>query len=77
MFARVHRKPSLQQADRLPVSSYEEAVRRLVEVRADIALPDEAYDTAVQIVADIFWKADRLVRRDVRVAAREIGVRGW
>jgi hypothetical protein len=74
MFARVYRKPSVQQADRLPVSSYEEAVRRLVVIRADSALPDEAYDVAVQLVADIFWKADPIVRRDVRVAASEVGL---
>lgn len=75
MTGRVYRKPSLQQHDRLPVSSYEEAVRRLVCIRADEAVPDVAYDAAVEIVADIFWRADRAVRRDVMVAAREIGVR--
>ncbi len=75
MFARVYRKPSLQQADRLPVSSYEEAVRRLVEVRSRIGVSDEAYDLAIEIVADVFWKADRLVRRDVLVAARELGLK--
>lgn len=73
--ARVFRKPSLQQEDRLPVSSYEEAVRRLVEIRCDESLPDAAYDVAVKLVADIFWHHDNRVRRDVILAAREIGVR--
>lgn len=72
--ARVFRKPSLQQQDRLPISTYDEAVRRLVEIRCDETLPDEAYDTAVSMVADIFWQTDKRVRRDVVVEARKIGV---
>lgn len=71
--ARVYRKPSDQQYDRLPISSYDEAVRRLVELRVDETLPDEAYDVAVALVADIFWLADKRVRRDVIVAARDLG----
>lgn len=71
--ARVYRKPSDQQHDRLPISSYDEAVRRLVELRVDETLPDEAYDVAVALVADIFWLADKRVRRDVIVAARDVG----
>ena len=74
MVARVFRKPSLQQADRLPVSSYEEAVRRLVCVRCDDTVTDLAYDLAVNLVADIFWRADKRVRRDVLVSAKEMGV---
>lgn len=72
--ARVFRKPSLQQSDRLPVSTYDEAVRRLVQLRLDESLSDDAYDTAVTLVADIFWHSDLTVRRDVIVAAREIEV---
>lgn len=72
MLARVPRKPSLQQHDRLPVSSYEEAVQRLVEIRVDETLSDDAYDIAVCLVADIFWHSDTRVRRDVRVASNEL-----
>ncbi len=71
---RVPRKASLCQEDRLPVSTYEQAVRRLVQYRVDEAVSDDAYSLAVEIVSDVFWKSDRRVRRDVIVAAREIGV---
>lgn len=74
MLARVYRKPSLQQEDRLPVSSYEEAVRRLVQIRDYEAVTDEAYDLCVSLVADIFWIADKRVRRDVIAAAKLLGV---
>ena len=71
---RVFRKPSLQQEDRLPLSTYDEAVNRLVEYRADEVLTEDAYDIAVKLVSDIFWKTEKQVRRDVIVAARKIGV---
>lgn len=74
MLARVPRKASLQQIDRLPVSSYEEAIQRLVIIRCDKRLTDDAYDVAVELVADIFWQSDKKVRRDALLAAREIGV---
>lgn len=70
---RVFRKPSLQQQDRLPVSTYEEAVNRLVVLRYDETLDDFGYDAAVRLVADIFWKHDKAVRRDVMAANRQIG----
>lgn len=73
MISRVFRKPSLQQEDRLPIASYDEALNRLVQYRCDETLPDEAYDVAVSIVADIFWLNDTRVRRDVAVRARQIG----
>lgn len=72
MAQRVWRKPSLQQQDRLPVSSYDEAVRRLVMLRCDPDIFDATYDVAVNLVADIFWMTDTRVRRDVRVASREL-----
>ena len=72
--ARVYRKPSLQQEDRLPVGTYDQAIARLVTLRIDESLPDEAYDVAVTIVADIFWATDKRVRADVIKAARDIGV---
>lgn len=75
MAGRVYRKPSLQQQDRLPISTYEEALRRLVCIRCDAGVPDEAYDVGVEIVADIFWRADKRVRRDVIVTAKDMGVR--
>ncbi len=68
--ARVHTKPSLQQQDRLPVSTYEQAVNRLVQIRLDEGVTDDAYDLAVTIVADIFWISDKRLRRDVVVASR-------
>lgn len=74
MVARVHRKPSLQQEDRLPISSYEEAVRSLVFIRCDESVQDHAYDLVVKIVADIFWIHDAKVRRDVILAAKQLGV---
>ena len=75
--ARVFRKPSLQQEDRLPVSSYEEAVRALVFIRCDETVSDHAYDLVIKIVADIFWVNDNKLRRDVHVASREITGAAW
>lgn len=72
--SRVWRKASERQQDRLPVSSYEEAVRFLVTVRADATKSDEVYDALVEFAADIFWVTDKRVRRDVRVACNELGV---
>ncbi len=74
ILARVPRKPSLQQYDRLPISSYEEAVQHLVKIRCDEAFSDDAYDVAVNLIADIFWQSDKKVRRDALLSAREIGV---
>lgn len=71
--ARVHRKASLQQQDRLPVSTLDEATRRLVQIRIDPTVTDEAYDLCIKIVADIFWISDNRLRRDVAVAARKLG----
>ena len=74
ILARVPRKASVQQYDRLPVSSYEEAVQRHVEIRCDQTVTDDGYDVAVNLIADIFWQSDKKVRRDALVLAREIGV---
>jgi hypothetical protein len=73
--ARLYRKPSLQQEDRLPLGTYDQAIGRLLTIRADESLPDEAYHVAVTIVADIFWATDKRVRADVIKAAKEIGWR--
>lgn len=62
----------IRQADRQPVSTYYQAVWRLVALRADPELDDAGYDAAIKIVADVFWMDDRAVRRDVIKAAREI-----
>lgn len=72
--ARVFRHPSMTQQDRLPISTYDEAVRSLVAIRADETVTDGEYQMAVSIIADIFWRGDRQVRRDVILAARDIGV---
>ena len=77
IMARVFRKPSLQQQDRLPISSYEEAVRSLVFIRCDESVSDTAYDLVLKIVADIFWVNDKKLRRDVAVASREITGASW
>lgn len=61
-----------REQDRPPLQTYEKAVWRLVAIRADETISDDAYDLAVSLVADIFWKGDRDVRRDVRQSAREI-----
>ena len=74
MLARIPRKASLQQDDRLPISSYEEAIQRLVEIRCDQTVTDDGYDVALKLIADIFWQSDKKVRRDALIAAREIGV---
>lgn len=74
ILARIPRKSSLQQHDRLPVSTYDEAVARLVQLRCDETVSDDAYDVAVELVADIFWLSDKRLRADVMKAAREIGV---
>ena len=62
----------IRQPERAPISTYENAIWRLVQYRADESLDDAAYDLAVTLVADIFWRTDTCVRRDVRKAAREI-----
>lgn len=74
ILARLPRKASVQQYDRLPISSYEEAIQRLVEIRCDQTVSDDGYDVAVNLIADIFWQSDKKVRRDALLAAREIGV---
>lgn len=67
-------RPSDQQHDRLPISTYEQAVNRLVCLVADPWCSEEAMQLGVKLVADIFWRPDAIVRRDVRRAAAVIGV---
>ena len=62
----------IRQADREPIATYEKAVWRLVALRDDPEITDAAYDLAVKLLADVFWRSDLVVRRDVRKAAREI-----
>ena len=69
--ARVHRRASLQQEDCLPLSSYDDAVKRLVFVR--VVNSQESFDVAATLVADIFWTTDLKVLRDVLVLVRQIG----
>lgn len=62
----------LRQEVRAPITTHEKAVWRLVQLRADPDLSDEAYDIAICLMADVFWVSDTSLRRDVRKAAREI-----
>ena len=73
ILARVPRRPSMQQHDRLPVSTYDEAISRLLQYRIDETLSDDAYDIGVQLVADIFWMPDKRVRADVMKATSALG----
>lgn len=70
---RVYRPASLKQQDRLPISTYEEALRHLVFVRIDETQSDETYFALVKLVGDIFWRSDKRVLRDVRVTSRDLG----
>lgn len=73
MTSRVLRKASLRQPDRLPLETYEQALWRLVQIRCDASISDDAYYLAVRLIADIFWQTDCRVIRDVRKAAVTIG----
>ena len=66
----------IHQADRPPVSTYYQAVWRLVALRSDPEITDFAYDLAIKLLADVFWVSDLALRRDVMKAAREIDP-GW
>ena len=74
MEGRVFRKPSLQQQDRLPCSSYDDTLWRLVQIRCDQSVTDEAYYLTVKLVADIYWRSDRRVIADVRKLANQVEV---
>ena len=69
---RVFRKRSLQQEDRLPCETYDDAVSRLVVIRCTEGVSQEAYDLAVKLIADIYWQNDNRVKRDVFVACRKL-----
>lgn len=56
------------------LARYDEAVRRLVQFRADPTCSDETYAACLEIVADINWTNEARVRADVRKAAGEIEV---
>ena len=55
MLARKPRKSSLQQDDRLPVSTLEQAVNRLVSYRQNPDITQDAYDLVIKFAADLFW----------------------
>ncbi len=57
----------------LPVETYAEAVAALVVIALDQGISDQAYDVAASMVARIYWRTEKRVRRDVKVAARRIG----
>lgn len=62
----------LRQEDRAYIGTYEKAIWRLVQLRADPEMTDREYDLSIMWVADFFWVSDTSLRRDVRKAAREI-----
>lgn len=64
---------TIRQADRSPISTYEQAVWRLVALREDPEITDFAYDVAVKLIADIYWRTDTVVRRDAIKLAKELG----
>ena len=70
--SRIPQERSLTQADRSPISSYEQAVWRLVALREDPEITDFAYDVGVKLIADIYWRTDTLVRRDAMVLAKQL-----
>lgn len=74
MLARVYKYPSMRQQDRLPISTYEEALGRLVALRVDDRVSDDAYYLVAQMVADIFWLKDQKVIADAAKAVRAMGV---
>lgn len=73
ILARVPRKPSLQQEDRLPVSTVDEVVHYLVQKRLENTISDETYDELIKLASDIFWLTERDLRAKVVKAARQIG----
>lgn len=70
--ARIPGRKTLKQADRSPISTYDQACWRLVALREDPEMTDAAYDFAVKLIADIYWRTDNVVRRDVRVLAKQV-----
>lgn len=62
----------IKQEDRQPVETYEDAVNRLVILRATEHVGQAAYEIAVRLVADIYWVKDATVRRDVFIACRHL-----
>ena len=69
--SRIPMERSIRQADRSPVSSYEQAVWRLVALRED---PKSriAHMTSASLIADIYWRTDTVVRRDAMVLAKQL-----
>lgn len=64
--------PRLKQADRPPVSTYQEALARLVVLADKPGQTREAYADLVELVADLFWKTDVQVRRDMILLRRAV-----
>lgn len=74
MVARVFRARSLQQEDRLPIESFDDAIGRLVLLRNTESVSDDAYDLCVKLVADLFWETDAKVRRKAFLQAKKWGL---
>lgn len=66
-------RPSLQQAERRPLATYDQAVNRLVTLSLSEDVTDEAYDLAVQVLSDVFWETETKMRADVIKARKVIG----
>ncbi|MBK5923481.1 hypothetical protein CCR90_06730 [Rhodovulum sulfidophilum] len=63
------------QADRAPLQTYEQAIWRLVQSVVSERFDAAQIDLAVDIVADIFWVADKKVLEDVAKASSGLGLR--
>lgn len=66
-------KPSLQQADRLPVATYEQAVNRLLCLWLDRRVSRDSYDGSLRMAADIFWTTEKTLHNAVMKANRQLG----
>ena len=63
----------MRHSTRPPLSTYEQAVWRLAQMRiehGEVYADDQRF--AVQIVADVFWQTEKTVLRDVRKAVRSV-----
>ncbi|MBK5925661.1 hypothetical protein CCR90_18230 [Rhodovulum sulfidophilum] len=63
------------QADRAPLQTYEQAIWRLVQAVVSERFDAAQIDLSVDIVADIFWVADKKVLEDVAKASSGLGLR--
>lgn len=67
----------MQQRDREPLSTYEQAVWRLAQYEVGQANTLGQMDLAIQIVADLFWLSEAKVRSDAQKAARSVAANAF